>query len=59
MSDKKSRVDPITRDDKRLNIPTKNRSIDKYWPINASYEMHNPDLDPQLIWRGKNIKQTQ
>ncbi|MEI4491552.1 site-specific DNA-methyltransferase [Mameliella alba] len=28
-------------------------------PIKVAYEQRNPDLDPQLIWRGKDIDQTE
>lgn len=47
----------IHQDAKRKNIPTQEmQSImtekDKR-PIPASYLKRNPDLDPQLIWRGK------
>ena len=44
-------------DDKRTNIPTTEYqsliSDDTRRPILISYEKRNPDLDPQLIWRGK------
>ena len=44
---------------KRRNIPTAEyqpvmRSDDQD-PIRASYERRNPDLDPQLVWRGKDV----
>jgi adenine-specific DNA-methyltransferase len=43
----------------RRNIPpaefqTMVRNQEKT-PIQVSYERRNPDLDPQLIWRGKNL----
>src|SRR5271154_1011265 len=42
---------------KRRNIPTAEfesvmREEDKS-PVRASYERRNRDLDPQLVWRGK------
>lgn len=51
-------VSAITHQEaKRKNIPTQEmQSImtekDKQ-PIHVAYEKRNPDLDPQLIWRGK------
>ena len=47
----------IHKDAKRKNIPTQEmQSImtekDKQ-PVRVAYEKRNPDLDPQLIWRGK------
>ena len=51
-------IDTITHDDaQRTNIPTAElqnvmRKEDMK-PIPLSYEKRNPDLDPQLIWRGK------
>lgn len=59
MSDKKTQIDPITHDDERVNIPTP--EIEPFIdiePIKASYARRNPDLDPQLIWRGKDMDQT-
>jgi len=55
-------VDPITHDDTRANIPTPElepvmEEADKA-PIRAAYARRNPDLDPQLIWRGKDIDAT-
>ena len=59
MSDKKIQIDPITHDDERVNIPTPEiEPLIDIEPINASYKRRNPDLDPQLIWRGKDMDQT-
>ena len=54
----KIRVDAITHDDAtRKNIPTAEyQSIMQkadQTPIKISYERRNRDLDPQLVWRGK------
>lgn len=57
MSKKKKSVNSIThKGDKRTNIPTAEyenlmRDEDKM-PIELKYP-RNPDLDPQLVWRGK------
>ena len=59
MSDRKTQIDPITHDEERVNIPTP--EIEPFIdiePIKASYARRNPDLDPQLIWRGKDMDQT-
>ena len=51
-------VETLThKDAKRKNIPTVEyepslREADKS-PIRISYERRNKDLDPQLVWRGK------
>lgn len=61
MTDKKTPIEPITHDDERVNIPTPELAPmmdpDDARPIRAAYDMRNPDLDPQLIWRGKDIDQ--
>ncbi|RKF13527.1 site-specific DNA-methyltransferase [Roseovarius spongiae] len=61
MTDQKTPIDPITHDDERLNIPTPELAPmmdpDDARPIKVAYATRNPDLDPQLIWRGKNIDQ--
>lgn len=69
MTDKKTpasprgstRIDPITHDDERLNIPTPELAplMDPgdARPIKVAYGLRDPDLDPQLIWRGKDIDQ--
>ncbi|MDF0595044.1 site-specific DNA-methyltransferase [Psychromarinibacter halotolerans] len=63
MTDKKTQIDPITHDDQRVNIPTPElapmMNPDDARPIKVAYEQRNPDLDPQLIWRGKDIDQTE
>jgi adenine-specific DNA-methyltransferase len=63
MTDKKTPIDPITHDDQRLNIPTPELAPmmdpDDAKPIKVAYQQRNPDLDPQLIWRGKDIDQTE
>ncbi|WP_431066228.1 site-specific DNA-methyltransferase [Methylotuvimicrobium sp.] len=56
-SDKLS-VETITHDEAtRLNIPTAEyQSVmdkDEQSPIRLAYERRNRDLDPQLVWRGK------
>ncbi|WP_339853294.1 site-specific DNA-methyltransferase [Roseovarius nubinhibens] len=62
MTDKKTQIDPITHDDQRVNIPTPELAPmmdpDDAKPIKVAYDQRNPDLDPQLIWRGKDIDQT-
>src|SRR5215204_4416396 len=50
-------VDALRHNNKRRNIPTAElesvmRDEDKT-PIQKSYERRNRDLDPQLVWRGK------
>jgi len=55
---KKKAVVTITHDEaSRKNIPTAEyQSVmrkDEQNPIRVAYERRNPDLDPQLIWRGK------
>jgi adenine-specific DNA-methyltransferase len=63
MTDKKTQIDPITHDDQRVNIPTPELAPmmdpDDARPIKVAYEQRNPDLDPQLVWRGKDIDQTE
>ena len=58
MTDKKTPIDPITHDDERINIPSPEIApLIDIEPIKVAYERRNPDLDPQLIWRGKDIDQ--
>ncbi|MBV7380587.1 site-specific DNA-methyltransferase [Maritimibacter dapengensis] len=61
MTDKKTPIAPITHDDTRVNIPTPELAPmmdpEDAKPIKVAYERRNPDLDPQLIWRGKDIDQ--
>ncbi len=52
-------VDQYQHPEKRPNIPTSEletflRPEDRE-PIRAAYERRNPDLDPQLVWRGKDL----
>ena len=50
-------VDSFTHDERRSNIPNaEDRALmdaDEQSPIAVEYERRNPDLDPQLVWRGK------
>jgi adenine-specific DNA-methyltransferase len=51
-------VETLTHDEaKRLNIPTAELTAvarkEDLKPVQASYRRRDPDLDPQLIWRGK------
>lgn len=50
-------VETITHDAKRRNIPTAEfESLmrkDEKTPIQLAYDRRNRDLDPQLVWRGK------
>ncbi|WP_192965944.1 site-specific DNA-methyltransferase [Phycobacter azelaicus] len=59
MTDKKTPIEPITHDTDRVNIPTPELAPmmdpDDARPIKVAYQRRNPDLDPQLIWRGKDI----
>ncbi|CAN1575850.1 DNA methylase N-4/N-6 [Paracoccaceae bacterium] len=57
MSKKPISVETLTHDATRKNIPTAEfesimREQDKT-PIQLAYERRNRDLDPQLVWRGK------
>jgi adenine-specific DNA-methyltransferase len=54
------RVDSLTHDEAtRRNAPTAELEAfvpaDVKRPIVAAYERRNPDLDPQLVWRGKDV----
>jgi adenine-specific DNA-methyltransferase len=54
----KKTVETLTHDaDKRKNIPTAEyQSVvkeEQQSPIRVAYERRNRDLDPQLVWRGK------
>src|SRR6266446_8462492 len=61
MASKKSTtktVETLTHDDaSRINLPTAEyQSVmrkDEQSPIRVAYERRNRDLDPQLVWRGK------
>ena len=61
MTDKKTHIETIVHSDERINIPTPElaplMAEEDVQPIRVSYENRNPDLDPQLIWRGKDIDQ--
>ena len=50
-------IETITHDARRTNIPTAEyQSVmkqEEQAPVRVSYKKRNPDLDPQLIWRGK------
>jgi len=57
MAKKPIEVETLTHDATRKNIPTAEfeslmRDQDKT-PIRLAYERRNRDLDPQLVWRGK------
>jgi adenine-specific DNA-methyltransferase len=54
------RVDTLTHDEAtRRNAPTAELEAfvpaEMKTPIQAAYERRNPDLDPQLVWRGKDV----
>ncbi len=54
----KKKVETLTHDKaKRRNIPTAEfqsvMRVDEQSPIRAPYERRNRDLDPQMVWRGK------
>nr|WP_197534923.1 hypothetical protein [Symmachiella dynata] len=54
----KKTVEALTHDDaRRPNIPTAElqsvMGADEQNPIRVAYERRNRDLDPQLVWRGK------
>jgi adenine-specific DNA-methyltransferase len=60
-SSKTKTVDTIQHNDaKRKNIPTAEfQSVLKKEhenPVRIAYERRNRDLDPQLVWRGKDEK---
>ncbi len=59
MAKKPVEVESLTHDATRKNIPTAEfeslmREQDKT-PIQLAYARRNPDLDPQLVWRGKDM----
>jgi len=62
MTDKKTPIEPITYPDDRVNIPTPElapmMNPADAAPIRTAYARRNPDLDPQLVWRGKDIDAT-
>src|SRR5438477_10413127 len=54
----KKTVETLTHEaDKRKNIPTAEFqsvvNVEQQHPIRVAYERRNRDLDPQLVWRGK------
>ena len=60
MAKKPIEVETLTHDATRKNIPTAEfeslmREQDKT-PIQLAYARRNPDLDPQLVWRGKDME---
>ncbi len=59
MAKKPIKVEALVHDATRKNIPTAEfesimREQDKT-PIQLAYERRNKDLDPQLVWRGKDM----
>ena len=57
MAKKPISIEALKHDATRINIPTAEfeslmREEDKS-PIQVAYERRNRDLDPQLVWRGK------
>jgi len=53
-------VESLThKDEKRLNIPTAEYQPllrdEELTPLQVAYSRRNPDLDPQLVWRGKDL----
>jgi len=57
----KKTVETLTHEEaKRKNIPTAEfQSVmrkDELTPIRLAYERRNQDLDPQLVWRGKDLQ---
>ena len=55
---KKKKVETLTHEKaSRLNIPTAEyQSVmrtEELSPVRVAYERRNRDLDPQLVWRGK------
>lgn len=60
MAKKPLDVETLTHDATRKNIPTAEfesimREHDKR-PVQLAYARRNPDLDPQLVWRGKDME---
>jgi adenine-specific DNA-methyltransferase len=58
IAQKKKKVETLTHEKaKRLNIPTAEyQSVmrtEELSPVRVAYERRNRDLDPQLVWRGK------
>ncbi|PBB39602.1 site-specific DNA-methyltransferase [Mesorhizobium sp. WSM3868] len=63
MSTDETPVGIITHDEKRANIPPAELEAvladDDKKPIRIAFERRNRDLDPQLVWRGKNPDQAE
>lgn len=63
MSTDETSVGIITHDEKRANIPPAELepvlADDDKKPIRIAFERRNRDLDPQLVWRGKNPDQAE
>ncbi|WP_171134927.1 site-specific DNA-methyltransferase [Ruegeria sp. HKCCD7221] len=61
MTDKTTPVETHIHDNTRTNIPTAELEgvvpPEDVAPIKVAYERRNRDLDPQLIWRGKDLDQ--
>jgi adenine-specific DNA-methyltransferase len=60
MAKKPLKVDTLTHGDAtRKNAPTAEleplMEAEEKAPIRAAYARRNPDLDPQLVWRGKDV----
>jgi adenine-specific DNA-methyltransferase len=58
MAKKTKTVETLTHDAaKRKNIPTAEFQAvvrqEQQHPVRLAYERRNRDLDPQLVWRGK------
>ena len=57
MATKPKVIGTITHDDSRKNIPTAEYQAvmkdEERHPVQVAYERRNRDLDPQLVWRGK------
>ena len=50
---RKKNVKSLIHQDRRPNIPTAEYQASDDRPRKAIYERRNRDLDPQLVWRGK------
>ena len=58
---KNKKVEAIKHGDaRRKNIPTAETEalvdLDEKSPLRVAYERRNPDLEPQLVWRGKGVE---
>src|ERR1700686_506241 len=57
----KKKIETLTHEEaKRRNIPTAEfqsvMRVDEQSPIRVAYDRRNRELDPQLVWRGKDEK---